>query len=97
MRLTYTQIVCLILFGVAIVPFLRPPVITAAEYARIQPGMTYTQVARITGEPGIVGSRSEIPGLKPAITYRWTNRDGSQAILTFEADRLVSKISSNLR
>jgi hypothetical protein len=75
--------------------FRLSPVVTQAEYERIQTGMTYRQVADIVGEPGVELSRSGMAG-NIAVVYFWSNPNGSVLDAVFSNDRLVSKAQSRL-
>lgn len=69
--------------------------ITGDEYARIREGMTYTEVARIVGDPGEEISSSDIAGYR-TVMYSWVNFDGSNANAMFQNGRMVTKAQFGL-
>lgn len=65
--------------------------ITEAQYERIKPGMTLTDVRAIAGD-GLEIRRSESSAI-----FEWTSADGRTITGTFEEDRLVEKAQSPQR
>lgn len=70
--------------------------VTAAEYAQISTGMSYAQVAAIIGAPGEESSSSDLAGIKTE-AFTWKNFDGSNALLMFQNDKLISKAQFGLK
>jgi len=85
--------------GRSVFPSLRigfpPPVVTKAEYDRIEEGMTYEDVEETIGTPGEELSRSNIVGYSTAI-YGWANPNGSNMNAMFQNGRLVNKAQFGL-
>ena len=69
--------------------------ITAEEYARLYDGMSYSQAVAVIGEPGEETSRTDMAGYV-TVAYSWKNYDGSNAIVMFQNDKLVSKAQFGL-
>jgi hypothetical protein len=69
--------------------------ITADEYARLYDGISYSQAVTIIGDPGEETSRTDMAGYV-TVAYSWKNYDGSNAILMFQNDKLVSKAQFGL-
>lgn len=65
--------------------------ITEAQYERIEPGMTLTDVRAIAGD-GVEVRRSEYSAI-----FEWSSVDGRTVTGTFEGDRLVEKAQSTRR
>ena len=65
--------------------------ITEAQYERIRPGMTLTDVRAIAGD-GVEVRRSESVAI-----FEWSSTDGRTVTGTFEDDRLVEKAQSTRR
>jgi len=74
---------------------LPPPVVTKAEYDRIEEGMTYEQVKRTIGASGEELSRSDIAGYS-TVMYSWTNANRSNMNAMFQNGRLVNKAQFGL-
>ncbi|HSU17650.1 MAG TPA: DUF3862 domain-containing protein [Longimicrobium sp.] len=72
-----------------------PPVVTAAEFAMIQDGMTYQQVVGIIGAPGDQLSASSIAGYR-TVMYSWTNSNGSNMNAMFQNGKLIQKAQFGL-
>ena len=70
--------------------------IDAEKYGRISSGMSYEQVKTIIGDPGEESSSSDLGGTR-TVAYTWKNFDGSNALLMFQDDRLISKAQYGLR
>jgi hypothetical protein len=66
------------------------PVVTMANYTQIVNGMSYQQVKDIVGTEGKEMSSSELAGFI-TISYSWQNSDGSNMLLIFQNDKLVTK------
>jgi predicted RNA-binding Zn-ribbon protein involved in translation (DUF1610 family) len=75
--------------------FGSPPVVTIAEYERIQEGMTYDQVSAIIGEAGEEISRSDIAGYR-TVMYAWKNSNGSNMNAMLQNGRLITKAQFGL-
>ncbi len=83
--------------GVGIVqnPLAAAPVITRAEYGRIQTGMTYEQVVEVIGVGGVELSRNQIGDLV-TVMYSWTNENGSNMNAMFQKGELIQKAQFGL-
>jgi len=69
--------------------------ITANEYAGLYDGMSYSQAVAVIGEPGEETSRTDMAGYV-TVAYSWKNYDGSNAIVMFQNNKLVSKAQFGL-
>lgn len=71
---------------------IRAPVrvITAAEFGRIQTGMSKQQVFDIVGKPGELMSENNIAGYHTEM-YQWTNADMSAANVMLQNDKVIQK------
>ena len=84
-------------------PSLGEQKVTAAEYQRIENGMSYQEVVAIIGSPGEEMSQNKIdgvPGVMDAITtimYQWTNSNGSSMNAIFQNDSLMQKAQFGLK
>jgi hypothetical protein len=65
--------------------------ISMAQYHAIQMGMSYQEVVKILGRPGVEASRSE--GM---VAYIWQNADFSAVVVVFINDRVHTKSPSGL-
>ena len=77
-------------------PAPQPP-ITLAEFRRVRPGMSYTDVVEVLGELGEEMSRTSIPGLPETVMYGWQNPDGSNMNAMFQGGSLIQKAQFGLR
>ena len=68
------------------------PIITRAEYDRIQNGMTYAQVVAIVGSPA-----TDYAERDNLIIAQWINPDGSGASVDIWDGRVTAKTAINLR
>jgi hypothetical protein len=64
--------------------------ITKANYDRIQPGMTLTEVQDVFGKVGICETGTT-QGAPQVCVYSWENQDRSGAFLLFDNNRLLMK------
>jgi hypothetical protein len=71
---------------------LKQPTISMAQYDAIQIGMSYPEVVRILGRPGVEASRG--PGI---VGYIWQNADLSAVVVVFINDQVHTKSPSGLR
>lgn len=78
------------------------PVITLAEYELLVDGISYEEAVEIIGAPGAEQSSSTTPplpghpnGMRTAM-YAWTNPGGSNAMLTFQDGKLMSRAQFGL-
>lgn len=75
------------------------PNITAANFAKLQNGMTYKEVVKILGAEGELLSNYEIPELK-TVMYQWKG-EGYGATpslkLVFQNDKLVDKANTGVK
>jgi hypothetical protein len=71
---------------------LRKSAISMAQYAAIQDGMSYQEVVKIFGRPGVENAKAG-----NVTSYAWQNADGSMAAITFIDDRVGSKGQNGLR
>ena len=75
---------------------LRPtPLVTKAEFLRLEEGMSYEEVVRIIGAPGELKASSDLAGIK-TVMYGWSNTDGSNTNAMFQQGKLVSKAQFGL-
>ncbi len=81
----------------------EPPVVTLAEYRRLQPRMTYLSVRMVVGAPGKELASNYEPTIRGVLPsgfrriYIWKNPDGSSLTALFEDDALVLATQSDLR
>ena len=66
------------------------------EYSRVETGMSYSQVVDIVGSRGKEMSRTSLGG-HTSVTVLWENWDGSNMIVSFSNDRVVTKAQAGLR
>jgi hypothetical protein len=71
---------------------LRRSAISMAQYQKIQPGMSYQEVVKVLGRPGVENARSE-----HGASYTWQNADGPLVLVSFVFDRVGVKTQSRLR
>ncbi|MFC1688094.1 hypothetical protein ACFL07_00355 [Pseudomonadota bacterium] len=71
------------------------PVVTMAEFNRIENGMTYAQVRQIIGASGEEISRSDLAGYT-TVMYTWTNSNGSNMNAMFQNGGLITKAQFGL-
>lgn len=71
------------------------PIVTLADYRRIDAGMSYGQVRAIIGADGEELSRSDIAQYT-TIMYSWKNANGSNMNALFQNNRLVTKAQFGL-
>jgi hypothetical protein len=72
-----------------------PPVVTRAEYGRLQEGMTYEEAVEIIGVRGDELSRSDLAGIT-TVMYSWVNDNGSNMNAMFQNNKLVTKAQFGL-
>ena len=65
--------------------------ITAAKYAQLDTGMSYSDAAKVLGTDGEEVSRSSVPGVATTVMYAWKNPDGSNMTAMFQNGGLVMK------
>ena len=71
---------------------LRRSAISMAQYHAIQPGMSYPEVIKILGRPGVEhGSGANVA------SYVWQNPDGSMVAVVFTNGRVGAKNQGGLR
>jgi len=81
----------------------HPQVVDRDEFERIRGTMSYSQVAAIIGDPGVVMSSARMSNRKGGAAsvsvsvYRWKNRDGSNMNALFYNDALAAKAEAGLR
>lgn len=68
----------------------RGPVVTAAEYAQLETGMSYDDAVGVIGAPGEELSSNELAGTR-TVMYMWQNRNGTNMNAMFQNDSLVQK------
>lgn len=71
------------------------PVVTMAEFNRIENGMTYEAVTKIIGAAGQLQSQSDIAGYS-TVMYSWMNSNGSNMNAMFQNNKLVQKAQFGL-
>lgn len=74
----------------------RIPIVTYAQYDRINHGMSYKQVCDIIGVRGTELSNVNIAGYE-TVMYSWSNLDGSNVNAMFQNHGLISKAQFGLR
>lgn len=74
-----------------------PASITLDKYEQIQTGMTLEEVQALMGEPGEETSRMEIEGAPPTFSHMWKNANGSNVGITFQDNKVVSKVQFGLK
>ena len=70
--------------------------ITNADFIEIGTGWSYDRVKTVFRTDGKEVSRVELGGIS-TVVYQWTNADGSNAIVTFQDGKLVSKAQAGLK
>lgn len=70
--------------------------LTYKAYLYLETNMSYENVRDIFGFNGKEQSESSLSDIKTVI-YQWQNDDGSNVIVTFQNDRLVSKAQAGLK
>ncbi|MAE97454.1 MAG: hypothetical protein CL910_22620 [Deltaproteobacteria bacterium] len=72
-----------------------PPIVTLAEFERIEPDMSYEEVVDVIGDPGVEIGPSSAPETTTAdadtVSYVWQNDDASNMTATFKNDRLLER------
>jgi hypothetical protein len=71
---------------------LRGSAISMAQYDTIQTGMSYQEVVKILGRPGVEAASSQ-----NGAGYRWQNADGSMVSVIFVNGRVGGKGQNGLR
>lgn len=78
-----------------------PPVVTLAEFNKVQQRMTYQQVVGIIGSEGVVSWESSFENFDGSVltmrTYTWENGDFSNANVSFENGVVTSKMQIGLK
>ncbi|HEY3318929.1 MAG TPA: DUF3862 domain-containing protein [Planctomycetota bacterium] len=71
--------------------------ITKSQFDSVKEGMSYQEVVQIIGSSGTESVSSSMPGV-PGVTdttitkiYSWQNKNGSNAQMTFQNEKLVIK------
>ena len=72
-------------------------VITKSEYEKLATGASYQEAVQIIGQSGTESSRVEIEGAPVTVSYTWQNPNGSNAIMTFQDGKLVTKAQAGLK
>jgi hypothetical protein len=70
----------------------RPSAIGMAQYHAVQTGMSYEEVVKVLGRPGVEGARGAT-----VVSYLWQNADGSIVAVVFTNGRVGSKTQGGLR
>ena len=70
--------------------------ITNADFIEITTGWDYDRVKSTFRSEGKEVSRVELGGIS-TVVYQWTNVDGSNAIITFQDGKVVSKAMAGLK
>ncbi len=72
-----------------------PPIVTLAEFERVERSMSYREVVEIIGDPGVALDSSTVSEGNPAEAgiskYVWQNGDASNMKATFQKDQLLAK------
>lgn len=79
--------------------------VTLEEYNKIKTGMTYEEVQKIVGGPGVVSGESHVEGIKGVskdtdikiISYNGEGELGANCLFTFTNNKLDSKAQTGLR
>jgi len=71
------------------------PGVTAANYERVEVGMTYGEVARIFRDPGVRTAQLEMAG-KQLEFYTWHGRGAVQVTITFQDGVVIEKDQTGL-
>jgi len=71
------------------------PVVTMAEFDRIENGMSYPEVIGIIGASGQQMSSSDVAGIS-TVMYSWANSNGSNMNAMFQNGKLISKAQFGL-
>jgi hypothetical protein len=76
--------------------------VTYDEFQRVEDGMYYSQVEDIVGESGTKVSSSEVDGFGEfsgvsTNMYKWQNSDGSNMVVVFQNNEVMSKSQFGLR
>lgn len=74
----------------------KPTVISRSQYGSLTMGTSYLVATVMIGSNGVEQSHNRIADIE-TVSYMWMNPDGSNAILIFQDDRLVSKAQAGLR
>ena len=69
--------------------------ITNADFVEVTTGWDYDRVKSTFRSEGKEVSRVELGGIS-TVVYQWTNVDGSNAIITFQDGKVVSKAMAGL-
>ena len=76
-------------------PEATPPIVTLAEFERVETSMSYQKVVDIIGDPGIPITPSTgveaADGDGETSSYLWRNGDASNMKATFRNDELLTK------
>ena len=78
-----------------------PPIVTLAEFERIETSMSYQEVVDVIGDPGFVAAPSAAPesddGDVETSMYVWQNSDASNMNAIFRNGQLVRKAQLYLK
>ena len=76
---------------------------TAKQFRQINQGMAYSDCVKILGGSGTLVSENVMPGIPdimPSLktsAYSWENDNGSNIMLMFQNDELISKAQAGLK
>jgi Domain of Unknown Function with PDB structure (DUF3862) len=76
---------------------LRRSAISMAQYHAIQTGMSYPEVVRVLGRPGVEYGSSAHGSGPNIVQYIWQNANGSFVMLVFVNDQVHQKVQRLLR
>jgi hypothetical protein len=65
--------------------------ISRAQFLTVNNGMSYQDVVRLLGRPGVEGASAG-----SVVNYSWHNPDGSLAVIVFNNGRVIGKNPGNL-
>jgi hypothetical protein len=73
----------------------KPPIVTLDEYDQLKEGMIFGEVYAVVGDLGEEKSSTHLAGVESQ-AIQWTNPDGSNMLVLFQNNQLVSKSQSGL-
>jgi hypothetical protein len=76
---------------------LRRSAISMAQYHAIQTGMSYPEVVRVLGRPGVEHGSSTHGSGPNIVQYIWQNANGSLVMVVFVNDQVHQKVQRLLR
>jgi hypothetical protein len=86
----------------AVANIITPQIIDQSKYGNVHEGMSYSEVVSIVGNSGSETSSNHTEGIKGVMesidtkSYSWQNSDGSNMMVIFQNDKLISKAQFGL-